>query len=163
MTSKKYTAFASRLIDALQANGHGASRSPNGICITTLAKISGASPQICRRYIRGDALPDYEKTLKIAAGLNISAGWLIYGEPAAPQPIAKFKTLDDDLLHYILHKCHALYREETNHTHAFANFVVELVRDVREIDTSKANLEKIIDLAISSISSYYAQRNQNTP
>jgi len=52
----------------LKDKGHTASRSPNGICIRTLAEFVGASEQICRRYIRGVALPDYEKIIDLAIG-----------------------------------------------------------------------------------------------
>lgn len=154
MNAGKYKDFSNRLIDAMKLNGHIASRSPNGICIRTLAELSGASEQICRRYIRGDALPDYEKVIKIAEHLNTRAGWLLFGEEqttnAAPQP----KSIPDDLLHYIVSKSHRVYRDETEETDDCADFVLELVRDVREIDTSKEILEKIINMAVNSISSY---------
>ncbi|MBY0377336.1 MAG: transcriptional regulator, partial [Gammaproteobacteria bacterium] len=61
MVRGKYKKFSNRLIDAMKLNGYGASRSPNRICMKTLSKFAGASEQICRRYIRGDALPDYDK------------------------------------------------------------------------------------------------------
>jgi hypothetical protein len=154
MNAGQYKSFSNRLIDAMKANGHIASRSPNGICIRTLAEFSGASEQICRRYIRGDALPDYEKVIKIAEHLNTRAGWLLFGEEqttnAAPQP----KSIPDDLLHSIVDKSHRVYRDETGDTSDCADFVLELVRDVREIDTSKEILEKIINMAVNSISSY---------
>lgn len=159
MTKGQYKNFSNRLIDAMKSNGHTASRSPNGICMTTLAKFAGASEQICRRYIRGDALPDFEKVTSIAASLNVSAGWLLFGEEK-PVTTHQPKSIDDDLLHYILNKSHLLYREETENTDDFADFVLELVRDVREIDTSKANLEKIIDMAVGSISSYKEKRSK---
>ncbi len=129
--------------------------------MTTLANFAGASEQICRRYIRGDALPDFEKVTNIAASLNTSPGWLLFGEIPSTETAYKSKPIDDDLLHYILNKSYQLYREETENTDDFADFVLELVRDVREIDTSKANLEKIIDMAVGSISSYKEKRSRN--
>ena len=154
MNAGQYKSFSNRLIDAMKSNGHVASRSPNGICIRTLAEFSGASEQICRRYIRGDALPDYEKVMKIAQHLNTRAGWLLFGEeqtaPVAEQP----KSIPDDMLHYIVNKSHRAYRDETEDTDDCADFVVELVRDVREIDTTKEMFEKIINMAVKSISSY---------
>ena len=162
MDVKKYEDFSKRLIDAMKSNGYTASRSPSGICIQTLSKFAGASEQICRRYIRGDALPDYEKVKDIALNLGVSAGWLLFGEQDAfklqPQP----KQVDADLLHYILTRSHHLYQKETGNTDDYADFVLGLIRDVREIDTSKENLLKIIDLAISSISSYEVKRTKNT-
>ena len=162
MDVKKYNEFSKRLIDAMKSNGHTASRSPSGICIQTLSKFAGASEQICRRYIRGDALPDYEKIKDIAKNLSVSAGWLLFGEQDVSDLQSQPKHVDEDLLHYILTKSHHLYQKETGNTDDYADFVLGLVRDVREIDTSKENLLKIIELAIGSISSYEEKRNKNT-
>lgn len=159
MPPGKYKNFANRLINSMKAKGHIALRSSNGICIKTLAEFAGASEQICRRYIRGDALPDYEKVINIASHLHISAGWLLFGEQEQPES-NKTNFIDEELLHYILKKSHHLSLEETGNTDDYADFVLELVRDLREIDTSKENLQKIIDLAIGSISSYKEKRNK---
>ncbi|WED43243.1 helix-turn-helix domain-containing protein [Legionella cardiaca] len=149
----KYKEFSHRLIEIMKLRGHIASRSPSGICIQTLSKFAGVSEQICRRYIRGDALPDYARILNIARELNVTAGWLLFGEQERSES-HQTQLIDDDLLHYILKKSHHLYREETGNTDDYADFVLGLIRDVRQIDTSKENLEKIINLAIDSISSY---------
>ena len=161
MNAGKYKNFSNRLIDAMKVNGHIASRSPNGICITTLSKFAGASEQICRRYIRGDALPDYEKVMNIAKSLNTSPGWLLFGEEKKSEEPQRPKTIDDDLLRYILDKSHHLYREEVGNTDDYADFVIELIRVVRSIDTANENLEKIIDLALGSISSFNEKRMKN--
>lgn len=145
-----YKDFSERLIHAMKANGFTASRSPNGICMHTLAKFADASEQICRRYIRGEALPSHEKVIAIAQHLQVSPGWLLFGEDASREP----NPMDDSLLHYILKRSHHLYREETNPTDDYADFVLELLRDIREIEASQENLHKIIDLAIGSISSF---------
>ena len=150
MVLANYKEFSERLIEAMKANGYTASRSPNGICMHTLATFADASEQICRRYIRGEALPCYEKVIAIAHHLQVSPGWLLFGEDSSPE----MNPIDDSLLHYILKRSHHLYREETNQTDDYADFVVELLRDIREIEASKENLEKIIDLAIGSISSF---------
>lgn len=158
MTTAKYKEFSNRLIHAMKSSGHLATRSPSGICIQTLATFASASEQICRRYIRGDALPDYERVISIANHLNVSSGWLLFGEPEQIGANHQRNSIDDHLLHYILSKSYPLYREETGNTDDFADFVLELIRDVREIDTSNENLQKIIELAVSSISSYKEKR-----
>jgi len=84
MDKGQYQDFSKRLMEAMKAKGYLASRSPKGICIQTLAQFAGASEQICRRYVRGDALPDYEKITKIAHSLQISPGWLLFGEQSIP-------------------------------------------------------------------------------
>lgn len=160
MTKGKFKEFANRLIETMKLNGHSASRSPKGICMKTLAEFAGASEQICRRYVRGDALPDHDKICNIAARLNVKPGWLLFGEEAAHSSELKASQIEDDLLHSILSKSHALYREETENTDDYANFVMKLIQEVREIDTSKENLEKIINLALSSISSYKEKRSK---
>ena len=154
MSIQEYKDFSTRLVSAMKSSGYTATRSPSGICITTLSKIAGASEQICRRYIRGDALPDYKKIAAIATALNVSSGWLLFGEGEPNKAAHKSKSMYDDLLHYLLSKSYPLYRNKTGSTDEFANFVIELFLDVREIDTSKERLHKIIDLAVSSIASY---------
>ena len=160
MTTGIHKDFSNRLINAMKTSGHTASRSPNGICIKTLAKFAGASEQICRRYIRGDALPDFNKVLNIATNLNISPGWLLFGEADESKSTSQPNPIDDDLLHYILSKSHPLYQENVGNTDDYADFVLELIRDVRDIDTSKENLHKIIGLAVSSVSSYRKRSKQ---
>jgi len=160
MDTGHYQSFANRLIDLMKAQGFTASRSPNGICIKTLAGFVGASEQICRRYIRGDALPDYEKVKQLAAHLKTNPGWLLFGEEGYPAPSKN--VIDEALLHYILKQSHHLYRNSQGGNDDYAEFVLGLVRDVREIDTSKENLLKIIDLAIGSISSYEGTRNKQS-
>ena len=160
MARGKYKSFSNRLVEAMKSNGHIASRSPSGICMTTLAEIADASEQICRRYIRGDALPDYDRVVRIAASLTVSPGWLLFGDQDLPEIALQPKPVDDDLLHYILTKSFQLYREETGNTDDYADFVLGLIHDVREIDTSKENLHKIIGLAVCSISSFKEKRGK---
>ena len=150
MSIGQYKTFSNRLIEAMKSNGHIASRSPSGICITTLSKFAGASEQICRRYIRGDGLPDYEKVVSIAACLNVSPGWLLFGEEMQP---AQEKLINDDVMRYILNTSFTAFHEQMEKNNDFADFVLELTRDVREINTSTEILHKIIDIAVCSISS----------
>lgn len=148
MPKKTYTEFSARLISAMKTKGYTASRASSGICIEVLSRFAGASEQICRRYVRGDALPDYEKIINIAKNLNVSPGWLLFGEESTP--IAR--QIDDELLHYILTMSQKLYLEDADDKSDFADFVTGLIQQIREIDTSKENLHKIIKLAIGSIS-----------
>lgn len=156
MTENKYKEFSARLINAMKSEGYIASRSPSGICMKTLAKFAGASEQICRRYIRGDALPDHDKIVKIAHCLNISPGSLLFGESNSmnkAESSGRFM-LDDDALYYVLKESHALFHEGSNEGEDYADFVMGLIQDTRAIDTSKDKVKKIINLALTSISSY---------
>ncbi|STX97364.1 transcription factor [Legionella pneumophila] len=85
MSKGPYQSFANRLISALKDRGYTASRSPNGICIKTLAEFTGASEQICRRYIRGDALPDYEKVKQLAFHLQVNQAGYYLGKTKMQQ------------------------------------------------------------------------------
>lgn len=152
MNKGVYESFANRLIQTLKEKGHTASRSPSGICIKTLAEFVGASEQICRRYIRGDALPDYEKIKQLANHLQVNPGWLLFGEEGKIAP--QNNQIDETLIHYILKQSHHLYPHSQDGNNDYADFVLGLIREVREIDTSENNLLKIIDLAIGSISSF---------
>ena len=160
MANGPYQAFAQRLIKMLKDKGHIASRSPNGICIKTLSEFTGASEQICRRYVRGDALPDYEKVKQLAEHLQINPGWLLFGDEGYPAP--SNHQIDEQLLHYILKQSHHLYRYTSENNDDYADFVLGLIKEVRSIDTTKEILLKIIDLAIGSISSYEETRNKHS-
>ncbi|RUQ92901.1 transcriptional regulator [Legionella septentrionalis] len=152
MSNGPYQSFADRLIKTLKVKGYTASRSPNGICIKSLAGLVGASEQICRRYIRGDALPDYEKITQLSKHLEISPGWLLFGDEGFNSP--KNNEQEENVLHYILKHSHRLYPVSQGGNGDYADFVLGLFKEVRSIDTSENNLLKIIDLAISSISLY---------
>lgn len=160
MTKGLYQSFSNRLIQTLKEKGFTASRSPNGICIKTLAKFTGASEQICRRYIRGDALPDYEKIKQLGHYLQVNPGWLLFGEEEN-LTVSK-NNINENLLHYILKQSHHLYPTIPGSNDEYADFVLGLIKEVRAIDTSDENLLKIIDLAISSISSYEEKRKKQS-
>ena len=152
MTKGKYKQFSYRLIDAMKANGHTDSRSPNGISMDTLAEFAGASVQICRRYIRGDALPDYDKVVSIATHLKISPSWLLFGEKDA----TKFTQIDADLMSYIVQKCSVLYFGAGEKTDEFVQFLMKLIREVQKINGNRETLEHVINLALDSVASFHA-------
>lgn len=143
-----YQDFSERLIQSMKLRGYTASRSPNGICMKSLAKFADASEQICRRYIRGEALPSYEKVISIAQHLQVAPGWLLFGEN---QNHLSQKPIDESLLDYILKSTHPLF---VGNSEDFSDFVLGLLKDIRDIDTSDENIYKLIDLAVSSIASF---------
>ncbi|MFA6301662.1 MAG: transcriptional regulator [Legionella sp.] len=160
MTLGKHKDFADRLIAVMKSKGHIASRSPSGICIQTLATFTGASEQICRRYIRGDALPDYDKVKQIAKSLQVNPGWLLFGDEG--YPLTPKNQMDESLMHYILKHSLPLYRDSSRSNDDYADFVLGLAKEVGAIDTTKENLLKIIDLAMSSLSSYKETHNKQS-
>jgi transcriptional regulator with XRE-family HTH domain len=152
----RYLEFSHRLISSMKQAGLADTRSPSGISVKTLAETMGVSEQICRRYLRGDALPDYEKTVKIARFLSISPGWLLFGnEPDGLNINDQTICMKASLLHYLLERSHAFYMlQAPEQAHDFPSFVLALINDISAIDADPDTLKKIIDLAVSSISSF---------
>lgn len=143
-----YKDFSDRLIQTMKLRGFSASRSPHGICMKSLSTFTLASEQICRRYIRGEALPSYEKIINIAKELNVSPGWLLFGDE---KDKTKNRIIDEELLAYILKSTHPLF---PNQSEDFSEFVIGLLKDIKDIHTSDENIYKLIDLAVGSIASY---------
>ncbi|WP_043874368.1 helix-turn-helix domain-containing protein [Legionella massiliensis] len=143
--------FAYRLRDAMIAAGFNSRRSTSGVCIHKLAEITGYSVQICRKYLRGEAIPEPVKLVEIAAKLHVSPGWLLFGDSHNDNSIERNKVLiSKNLLLYILSNAVNLY----NRPHLgneVPGFLLELINDVSHINASEEQSKKIIDLAISSV------------
>lgn len=152
INKSKYLQFSSRLIDAMKNAGYGTTRSPNGICIKTLADITNASEQICRRYIRGEALPDYAKILKISSQLRVSPGWLLFGEDNDDGSALKTKSsifIERELLEHIILKSLELLIIMKD-KQELAPFIMDIIDDVTQIDANKEDLLKIIEISVNS-------------
>src|SRR5215207_3682155 len=93
--------FAYRLRDAMLAAGFNSQRSTSGVCIHKLAEITGYSVQICRKYLRGEAIPEPVKLIEIAKKLQVSPGWLLFGDAYNDSCISQeMLTIRRNLLHY---------------------------------------------------------------
>ncbi len=162
----RYLDFSHRLVASMKRAGHTDTRSPSGISVKTMAETMGVSEQICRRYLRGDALPDYDKVTTIARFLSISPGWLLFGnEPEGFSTNDQTISMNAALLHYLLERSHAFYIMQTpEQTHDFPDFVLALINDISAIDAHPDTLKKIVDLAVSSISSFEERKmKKNNP
>ncbi|PWY54713.1 transcriptional regulator [Legionella qingyii] len=143
--------FADRLRDAMIAAGFNSQRSTSGVCIHKLSEITGYSLQICRKYLRGEAIPDPVKLIEIAAKLHVSPGWLLFGGSHNDQGIAQEKVcISKNLLHYIFTKASCLYNEMLPEQE-IPNFLIELINDVSLINADEEQSKKIIDLALASL------------
>lgn len=149
MSKLPHLDFALRLSESMKAQGHRSSRSPNGVCMKTLAEFADASEQICRRYMRGVALPSHDKIIRIANALKVSPAWLLFGETQVAQ---ESTNQDDEVLAYLL--THALRLYPHTQVEEYVDFILSLHKEIQEIQTSKANLLKIIDLALGSLKSF---------
>ena len=142
--------FAYRLRDSLIAAGFNSERSTSGVSIHKLAEITGYSPQICRKYLRGQALPEPAKLVEIAAQLHVSPGWLLFGDRCEDRNLSNDKlTISKNLIHYIFERAYPLYNSGRTQDE-ISEFLMELVNDVSQINATDAQSKKIIDLALSS-------------
>lgn len=143
--------FAYRLRDTLIAEGYASQRSTSGVNIHQLAEITGYSPQICRKYLRGQAIPEPAKLVEIAEKLNVSPGWLLFGDSHLDSSKEPDKiTLSKHLIHYIFLQAKTLYCGDYP-AHEIPDFLLDLVNDISQINASEAQSKKIIDLAIASV------------
>jgi len=144
--------FASRLKDTLIAANYRSSRSTSGVDIHRFAEMTGYSPQICRKYLRGQAIPEPNKLAEIAATLNVSPGWLLFGDSHSNDVNEEHKiTISKDLLHYIFTHANRLYHEEPSNQDGLPQFLLDLTLDVSQINVNDEQSKKIIDLALYSI------------
>lgn len=144
--------FSERLRDAMLAARLSSTRSTSGVCIHKLAEITGYSVQICRRYLSGNALPEPAKLMEIAETLQVSPGWLLFGDNFNHTSVlADNIIISKNLLHYIFSYAADLYASSQNGDDV-SDFLLELIKDISDINTSnEAQSKKIIDLALSSI------------
>ncbi|KTD14241.1 helix-turn-helix domain-containing protein [Legionella israelensis] len=143
--------FAHRLKDAMIKAGFNSHRSTSGVSIHKLAEITGYSLQICRKYLRGEVIPEPMKLVDIAAKLNVSAGWLLFGDDDHEHHgLEKKITINQGLLHYIFTKAAHLYHHSSLDEDV-PDFLTDLTNDVSQIHADEEQLKKIIDLALSSV------------
>jgi hypothetical protein len=151
--------FAHRLRDAMIAVGFNSQRSTSGVCVHKLSEITGYSVQICRKYLRGEAIPEPFKLAEIAVKLHVSPGWLLFGDSHQNQGINQDKVIiSKNLLHYIFTKASCLYNN-TLMEQEIPNFLMELINDVALINANEEQSIKIIDLALSSVK-HFSQRHE---
>lgn len=142
--------FSHRLRDAMIARGYHSSRSTSGVDIHKLVEMTGYSPQICRKYLRGQVIPEPAKLTELAAKLNVSPGWLLFGDSHSNAGVVENKiTISDDLLHYIFAHANQLYSPNPSNPET-PDFLLNLTREISQIETSEDQSKKIIDLALSS-------------
>lgn len=115
--------FATRLRDALLAKGYHSSRSPSGVHVQKFADLTGHSLQICRKYLRGQAIPESPKLMEIAAHLEVSPGWLLFGDcHGQSHGQANKITINKELLHYIFVHVSALHQPQPGKLNFAHNF-----------------------------------------
>lgn len=143
--------FACRLRQALLQAGFSSLRSTSGVSIHKLAEMTGHSLQICRKYVRGEAMPEPLKLIELAQKLKVSPGWLLFGENEEDHPNQKETiSISRNLLHYILAQIQTLDLLSSR-SNEITNFAVDLIYDLSLINTDEEQSKKIVDLALASI------------
>lgn len=142
--------FACRLHDAMIAAGFNSQRSTSGVSIHKLVEMTGYSAQICRKYLRGEAIPEPYKLMEIAQKLNVAPGWLLFGDAHSdPNNPSDRLTLRRSVLSYLFTRAAHLYNSGLKEDE-IANFLMDVVDDVSQINTNEKHSQRIIDLAMSS-------------
>ena len=142
--------FAERLRASMIAAGYNSQRSPSGVNIDKLAEITGYSLQICRKYLRGQAIPDPIKLMEIATTLKVAPGWLLFGDCHQNSHLtSKFITINKNLLHYIFMQINELYQIE-HVSDEISDFLLDLTNNISQINANEEQSKKIIDLALAS-------------
>lgn len=144
--------FALRLHQAMLRAGLSSSRSKSGVCIQSLTTLTHHSRQMCRKYLSGEALPEPQLLIKLAEALDVSAGWLLFGETASALPHKDHIQISKPILHYILthQENPSLFKLD----HAQQHFLIQLIQEISKLDGDEAQLKKIIDLAFSSANQF---------
>lgn len=143
--------FAQRLRNAMLQAGFNSNRSTSGVSIHKLAEITGHSVQICRRYLRGEAIPEPLKLIDIAQKLKVSAGWLLFGDAEKEEHKNKDHIfINMKVMHYMFTKATYLYQAK-HCANEVPDFLLDLLKDLSLINANEEQSKKIIDLAIASI------------
>jgi hypothetical protein len=141
-------AFASRLKTAMIQAGMNSQKSTSGIDIIKLSQKIGHSVQICRKYLKGEAIPEPSKILLIAETLNVSPGWLLFGDKYSHQHKDHI-IMHQEIFEYILYKSNLLHKKQWN-LEKINNFVTKLIIDLYPINASLDQQKQIVDLIFAN-------------
>lgn len=140
--------FSNRLREAMMGAGYLSLRAASGVNIQKLVEITQHSSQICRKYLSGAAIPEPIKLVMIARALDVSPGWLLFGENDTHSHNNQI-VISKNLLQYLFSHIGDLYHN-AHIQDDIADFLLGLVVDISQIDAPEKQLEKIIDIALSS-------------
>ena len=146
--------FANRLTQELKNKGLISNASSSGVQVIQMAKAINCSSQMVRRYVLGEALPDYFVAIKIAEWLGVSPGWLIFGDEfngfnndSNNQEQIK---IEKEVLEYALENLIPLINSSKNQKEIIS-FIVSILFDASYISADNQKIKKIIDMAVNSV------------
>ncbi|MBI5448593.1 MAG: hypothetical protein HY939_07740 [Gammaproteobacteria bacterium] len=153
-------AFSERLVSLLKQKGFQSHTAVSGVKIKILSEKLDCSVQIARRYTLGEALPEPEQLLKMAQWLEVSPGWLLFGEEKINNKgFDERLNIDPDLLRYILIKMQPFF-SNTSEVDAVVEFTLDLLYDASHLKTTKNMLHKMIDMAIHSAERFHKKKRK---
>lgn len=142
--------FSARLRVAMLKAGLDSQRSASGADIHELSKITGCSLQICRKYIQGKVMPGLSKLIDIATALQVTPGWLVFGDVNNSQKESNENVIiRKEALEYIFMKIAGLTTNK-NMSENFSVIMLELVNTIASINGTEAQNKQIIDLILVS-------------
>lgn len=142
--------FAERLRISLIKAGYTSNRSSTGVDIMKFANVIQYTPQICRKYLRGETIPEPQKLSEIAQHLQVSPGWLLFGDSHSFEALENHKiTINKNILHHLFTHISQLCSPQ-NSSDKLPNFWLELTEDLQEFNQNEEKSKKIIDMALSS-------------
>lgn len=149
-------AFSARLIKCLKKKGLASNRSHTGVSHIELAKVIGKPIQVVSLIVAGERIPEPEIIITIAKWLQVSPGWLLFGEPSTHVDAI---TIEESLLEEILEKALALDYEILS-TEKFSKFIRDIIIDTATLDADIEIKHKMIEKIFSSAGFFSADKRR---
>ena len=148
MDDHTQTSFGARLQLAMIQKGFSSNRSPYGVDVTHLSKITQHSPQICRKYLKNTVLPSFDTIMRLSEALDVSPGWLLFGEDTSRHK--DLVSLSPALLRSVIEEGLAV-QAHFKSNHDFADFLVHIVEKIQRFDLPEVDIRQIIRCMTSAI------------
>ena len=140
--------FGTRLKLVMIQKGFSSNRSPYGVDVTRLSEITQHSPQICRKYLKNTALPNKETIMRLSEALDVSPGWLLFGEDTSRHK--DLVSLSPALLRSVIEEGLAV-QAHFKSNHYFADFLMHIVETIQKFDLPDLEIRQIIRCMTSAI------------
>ena len=105
-------------------------------------------PSIPRKYLKNTALPSKETVLRLSEALNVSPGWLLFGESSSQHK--NLTSLSPALLRHVIEEGLAV-QNHFKFNHDFANFLMHIVETIQKFDLPDLEIRQIIRYMTSAI------------
>lgn len=149
-TNAFYEGFVKRLNYSLQEKGLTSDRARSGVRIKDLAKVAGCSTQMANRYVNGEAMPDHMALKAIADWLEVSTGWLVYGETSPlPKNQSSKIIFDIESFQYVLNQILSLYISKS--VPEITEFITITLNEIHSMNCDRKVMMQRVDYALKMI------------